>query len=663
MAMQANAKNASFMVPAGRRLSRVDSKTLRASFKGESSDEMEAVMRNLARKDDKIKYNRRMRMVLAGSVAVMVIMVGAMLGVTMGANEATKESHISRANTMVGLDGNPVTTAKDTSYVKLSELSRASLEYLSNLEDITLAAKGKVHQFRVTGYSLHDSDNLDLHTSTSTVIKIQCGAIRIVWEAGELEDADEMHKEAAGAARQLKAMSAAELQAHYVAHASTESRKLAASNPLQGLAAFFGGMAKSSSSSQLYGALAPVSGCKRPAAIISIVRPTIPVHSKWTVQVNAATLDAKTNTADKLQDDTWYMSWDQTTSPSIRFESPLEECKKSVTVDANGAISTWMEFDARTCMTTGKVDTTCPSAKILKEGNMANCDAYKAFMESSSTAIMAAQNGVQTDCTEEKKPASTGDIPNQVRILEAHTDGSATWQFGGFVMDVDATGTPTAIVDETAGKKFVVTKVEAFKSIDNVELFKGCKSSPGKQTAEIAKTEGGKRRLGWMTDLQAWASDTNWCGSGTDIPNVPCPSAANGNDFNADKACRKHDHGRKHQSALGGLGVKLECLVDKTLATTANNWAATAIFGARGLANMWGCDNYEYKNHRGHYWHWGGCGWRGCPGWQRRAHGSTWAWTTANGWGRYNNVRSGPGGGWKVPGSSEQADPKGCGPL
>ena len=81
---------------------------------------------------------------------------------------------------------------------------------------------------------------------------------------------------------------------------------------------------------------------------------------------------------------------------------------------------------------------------------------------------------------------------------------------------------------------------------------------------------------------------------------------------------------------------------------------------------MWGCDNYEYssyKNHRGHYWHWGGCGWRGCPGWQRRAHGSSWAWTTANGWGRYNNVRSGPGGGWKVPGSSEQADPKGCGPL
>ena len=500
-----SSRSSSFTVPAGRRLSRVDSKTLRASFKGESNDEMEAVMRNLARKDDKIKYNRRMRMVLAGSVAVMVIMVGAMLGVTMGANEATKESHISRANTMVGLDGNPVTTAKDTSYVKLSELSRASLEYLSNLEDITLAAKGKVHQFRVTGYSLHDSDNLDLHTSTSTVIKIQCGAIRIVWEAGELEDADEMHKEAAGAARQLKAMSAAELQAHYVAHASTESRKLAASNPLQGLAAFFGGMAKSAASSQLYGALAPVSGCKRPAAIISIVRPTIPAHSKWTVQVNAATLDAKTNTADKLQDDTWYMSWDQTTLPSIRFESPLEECKKSVTVDANGAISTWMEFDARTCMTTGKVDTTCPSAKILKQGNMANCDAYKTFMESSATAIMAAQNGVQTDCTEEKKPASTADIPNQVRILEAHTDGSATWQFGGFVMDVDATGTPTAIVDETAGKKFVVTKVEAFKPIDNVELFKGCKSSPGKQTAEVAKTEGGKRRLGWMTDLQAWA--------------------------------------------------------------------------------------------------------------------------------------------------------------
>jgi hypothetical protein len=130
------------------------------------------------------------------------------------------------------------------------------------------------------------------------------------------------------------------------------------------------------------------------------------------------------------------------------------------------------------------------------------------------------------------------------------------------------------------------------------------------------------------------------------MDNTPCPSAAHGNDFNADKACRKHDHGRKHESALLGLGVKLECMVDKNLVDSANNWAATAIFGRHGIANMWGCHNYEYKNHRGSYWHWGGCGWRGCPGWQRKNHASSWGWTTASGSGRYNNVRTGPGGGY-----------------
>jgi hypothetical protein len=317
-----------------------------------------------------------------------------------------------------------------------------------------------------------------------------------------------------------------------------------------------------------------------------------------------------------------------------------------VTVDANGAISTWMEFDARTCMTTGKVDTTCPSAKILKQGNMANCDAYKAFMESSATAIMAAQNGVQTDCTEEKKPASTADIPNQVRILEAHTDGSATWQFGGFVMDVDATGTPTAIVDETAGKKYVVTKVEAFKPFDNVDLFKGCKSSPGKA---VATKDDGKRRLG-MTEAMAWASNTNWCGSGTDIATTPCPSRALGNDYTADRACRRHDHGKKHTSF--GPAVRLECMIDNDLATSTSNWAVQAAFGKYGLAQTWGCENYE--SHQTCSWHWGGCGWRGCPGWQRRCS-SSMRWENNYGPWRYNGIRTGPGGGYKA---KAQACPK-----
>jgi len=125
------------MVPAGRRLSRVDSKTLRESFTGQDNAEMEAVMRNLARKDDKIKYNRRMRVVLAAAVGVMVIMVGAMFAVTLSANEATKESHVKN-NALVGLNGLPVKTETYQSYAKLFDLPKFDIATLAQVKHLTV---------------------------------------------------------------------------------------------------------------------------------------------------------------------------------------------------------------------------------------------------------------------------------------------------------------------------------------------------------------------------------------------------------------------------------------------------------------------------------------------------------------------------------------------
>lgn len=620
------------MVPAGRRLSRVDSKTLRESFTGQDNAEMEAVMRNLARKDDKIKYNRRMRVVLAAAVGVMVIMVGAMFAVTLSANEATKESHVSRSNAMVGLDGKAITTAKDTAYVKLAELSRASLEYLSNLEDITLVSKGKVHQFRVTGYTLHDSDNLDLHTSTSTMIKIQCGAVRIVWDEGKFEDADDMHAEAKGAARQLSAMSASELQEHYEAHASASTRKLAASNPLQSLYAFFGGMAKSSANSELYGALAPVTGCKKPAAIISFARPTIPEHSKWTVEVNKATKDAKTANPRQLQADTWYMSWDTASAPSIRFESPTEDCQKAVNVDANGVLSSWQEYDSAKCM--GESKFTCPTTEELKELKFADCAAAKAAHEADMARVLAAQQGAQEDCTESAAPSSGSAEGLKVRILDVKTDGSALWQFGGFTLEVDIKGNPTAIVEAETNTKYEVTKIEPFMPSENANLFKGCKTAPKTAPKDGKRQLRTARKLGWME----WLSNTDWCGAGTNLETTKCPgtSGARG-DPTTNHCCRRHDHGKQYEPALFDIAVKLECQVDKDLAQCTNNWAAQAAFGTYGAANVWGCHNYAYVQNC--WWHWAGCGWRGCPGWQRRCSGS-WKWESKYGPWRYDNINN-----------------------
>jgi hypothetical protein len=132
------AQPTNFMVPAGRRLSRVDSTTLRESFTGQDNAELEAVMRNLARKDDKIKYNRRMRIMLAAAVGVMVIMVGAMFAVTFSANEATKESHVSRSGAMVGLDGKTVKTKTLETYAKLFDLPKFDISTLSEIKQLTL---------------------------------------------------------------------------------------------------------------------------------------------------------------------------------------------------------------------------------------------------------------------------------------------------------------------------------------------------------------------------------------------------------------------------------------------------------------------------------------------------------------------------------------------
>ena len=117
-----------------------------------------------------------------------------------------------------------------------------------------------------------------------------------------------MNPEGALAGRQLRAFSAHELQAHYEAHASAHTRKLAKEgNPLKALAAFFGGMAKSSANSELYGDLAPVTGCKKPARIISFARPTIPASSNWTVVVPLNASDPSIPEWRRDMKHTWYI--------------------------------------------------------------------------------------------------------------------------------------------------------------------------------------------------------------------------------------------------------------------------------------------------------------------------------------------------------------------
>jgi len=114
-----------------------------------------------------------------------------------------------------------------------------------------------------------------------------------------------------------------------------------------------------------------------------------------------------------------------------------------------------------------------------------------------------------------------------------------------------------------------------------------------------ARTEGpgGRRLLSWV-EFQAWATNTNWCGAGTDRISTPCPQEGD-YDYQADKSCRQHDHSAISEKHW--VGFRFGCDSDKDLDDTADNGFVSAVFGKYGLAAAWGCIDWGKYN----CWNWG----------------------------------------------------------
>ena len=485
-------------------------------------------------------------------------------------------------------------------------------------------------RYQIAGYTLHDTDNLDLRTvgAPAVVIQIQCGVIYIKSSDGKMINADEISTEAAGAARQLRAFSALELQAHYLEHASVATRKLAASNPLKALSAFFGGMAKSSANSELYGALAPTTGCKKPAAIISFARPTIPASSKWTV------MNGKTKTVS-----TWYMKLgadDKT--PTMRFEDKIGECIKSVVVGVQDKVATWTEFDEVLCT---ENEFKCPDQADIDayvgKNNTVSCAEWKSNM----TLFRSFNGGERTGCKVETDMEEVGEF--KVSILDVKRDGTAVWGIGVWAMEVSATGVPTGIKGQgdkdaafntvlnveasTDAKVFdmctvVVDDAESTESTDfaDDETSTGNTGSTGDRRLQI------KRQLEWGVGSSSWIlTGTQYCGKNSKTQEGGCAGSQEGAKYSllrmadkkegpfaqpggktlpyaarqsmkmwsdetyTDAACRMHDHGKKI-SYGHGAGNRLECAVDKSLMLASNGHnTVSVVHGKYGIAGTWGC--------------------------------------------------------------------------
>ena len=95
-----------------------------------------------------------------------------------------------------------------------------------------------------------------------------------------------------------------------------------------------------------------------------------------------------------------------------------------------------------------------------------------------------------------------------------------------------------------------------------------------------------------FADLQAEASNTQWCGLGTDEATTNCQNPNLTFDFNADNACRRHDHAKYYITTLYGL-PRFECYDDHQLMEEGvHNWAVNSIYGKYGAASIVGCANY-----------------------------------------------------------------------
>jgi hypothetical protein len=542
-----------------------------------------------------------------------------MLGLMIGANEATKETH-AKSGELVDTNMNPIATSSVKRFSTLRDLPAQSMEFLESMNyvSVVLAENGVVGRYAVQSFLWYNNTAMDIYIQApgqvdpkNTVAKV---VIRMDIAFAEAVDGCIKHIQngAAPASRVLAARepvlyTRAEMHA---AHAAAHNGRSLSSyeNPLLAMYGFFGGVVESNVGSDV---AAGIQGTKDPYAP---PRPSVPALSEW--DVLKPFVDEKGEN-EKMVSESWFMDTTVADKPRFKFVTKTDSMVNDVMEVFGGKVYTYKINDkARMLAMAQEAGETPEHIKVIED--------MSEFKEDCKVEILS--NFTMTaDSLRAKKINENMQTPRC-----QFEDGSAEYAADGYWTLVGANGDVKEIgeIDIDGKLEGTSTKVLSIVAASGDE-FQGCDVS--------AKRRMESRSLGWMEDL----SNTEWCGAGTDNANTPCPGTAScRGDPNANHACRRHDHGRKHAPALGGVAVKLECEVDRELADAPGaNWAAVAAFGRWGVANAWGCDNYRYIQNC--WWHWAGCGWRGCPGWQRRCSGS-YGWESKNGPWRYSGVTRRP---------------------
>jgi len=556
-------------------------------------------------------------------------------------NEATRATDVRGDALRSRETGHVLQTRSINMFSTLADLPCQSTSFISNLDHVLLVVDGVVRKYSIDNFALHNASSLVLYTTLRTgdaaphsiVIKDRRAYVDYgdgTWGRISVDTDINVHqKRNLGTARRLAdlihttappsrargVVTWDELMREYEQHQDHRELSASGGNALYDLYRFFGGVAVASGSDD-DGSAVEQASCGGPLVTAAAAPvPDLPLLSKWT------TVGAFNGT--------WFMDLTTLEKPRFHLMSSVDGTFQHEVVSGDSK-STYWSWD--------------PDF----ESGGRNFDPD--FVRS-----MAAVKG---GCSNDNFSLPSESTTATVEVDEIHPDGSATWRVGGWIVRVDSQGGVMAIGD------IAVTSVVEYEASERagggagIALYEACVEGeedlvPFFEDVSVPTFNGTGadqppgRKLGVATYLQSLVTATFWCGGGTNIATTTCPGYAAGRaefggryDYTADRACRRHDHSG-YVRKIGGLLPRINCNSDRDLARATNNGAVQSIYGNWGLAQTWGC--YDYESY--FCWKWKRQGWWGfwypssCKGvrvnygpWRYNSISYSWSYSAKKKW-------------------------------
>lgn len=549
---------------------------------GEGMLDIDALVEALTEHAQHRRHNKHLKRTIVLILLGMVALVATLLATSVLGSQLAKDVRPDPVSgIMMSNDGTPVKSETPVAYVTLADLPSRSPSFLNNLRTVTYIKNSALVTSAIEELEWVGSDFMTIFLARGSRKIVINGRTVTLHEDESTFDLSEAEG-ANGARRMLlevaghnaRAYSMAELLA--TAEQLSAGRRLDSSNVLFDLYGLFGGIVASG--------VSPATANAEEVELVASDSATpinIPADSKWDLTLSGGVAA------------TWYLSYN--------LDSRTARIQQEASEDGTTRVQ---EVHGGKFYSYSKADTSTILAALTAAVESGEADATVAAEVEASLLANVNTKSLCTVNVDERNAAGT-DVKwdYEAGLVQPLGGGAGLWQVGGYFITTDSSGTPVSIVEGDDNSKIVATIASVTELSDDSGLFQGCQS--GADDAFVQPVDGsGRRLLSAWTSFQAWASNTNWCGAGTDIVNTACPS---GGDVTADRACRRHDHGAKHNGIIGGMAVRLGCDIDADLAGATGNWAVQAVFGSWGIAQTWGC--YDHGSYN--CWNWASKWWGG----------------------------------------------------